>query len=350
MVIKILGLGSVILASDSLLAIRKKYPQARMVLLASKGVKAGIEPLGLFDEIWSTNDKNFFTLAKSGIGILFRTWKLKNLWVIDLEVYSRLTTIFSLWTLAPNRFGFLLSRVHFRNHLNTHNVYFNQFSSVEENYFSIARTLGITEKETFYFPGFDPAGRKNEASKPYLAINNTCSDLSLERKLPWDTLAAVCRWILENTNYRIALTGGPEDAQANDLFVRQYLADKQSGIENIAGKKSFRDYYQFLYQDCAVMLSIDSAPNHIARKLGLPTLSLWGPTRPEHLVSAEELKSGRHLVEYLAVACSPCIHHTEVLPCGGDNHCMKNILPANICLSLQTLLTNIKHAEYAPVA
>ncbi|MGZ5242400.1 MAG: glycosyltransferase family 9 protein, partial [Bacteroidia bacterium] len=158
LVIKILGLGSVILASDALQAIRKKYPQAKMILLCSKSVKAGIEPLGLFDDIWTTHDKNFFTLAGSAINILWQSWKLKDLWVIDLEVYSKLTTIFSLWTLARNRFGFQLNQTHFRNNLNTHNIYFNQFCAVEDNYFEIAKAMGVQQKESFYFPNFHPEG------------------------------------------------------------------------------------------------------------------------------------------------------------------------------------------------
>src|SRR5687767_11252380 len=72
LVIKMLGLGSVILASDALQGIRKKYPDARMILLCNRGVKVGIEPLGLFDEVWATDDKNLFSLAGSAIKILFR--------------------------------------------------------------------------------------------------------------------------------------------------------------------------------------------------------------------------------------------------------------------------------------
>ncbi|MGZ5303034.1 MAG: glycosyltransferase family 9 protein [Bacteroidia bacterium] len=349
LVIKILGLGSVILASDALQAIRKKYPQAKMILLCSKSVKAGIEPLGLFDDIWTTHDKNFFTLAGSAINILWQSWKLKDLWVIDLEVYSKLTTIFSLWTLARNRFGFQLNQTHFRNNLNTHNIYFNQFCAVEDNYFEIAKAMGVQQKESFYFPNFHPEGRQNEAGKKYIAINNTCSELGRERLVPDEILAEVCEWILKNTDYKIALLGGPADWDANHFFVTHYMEKCETQIDNIAGKKSFAEYFSFLYDNCALMISVDSAPVHIARKLGMPTLSLWGPTNPHHRISKQELESGRHLVLYLSVHCSPCIHHTELLPCGGNNFCMKGMEAAHICNRLKMLLQNIEHNQHAPL-
>lgn len=73
------------------------------------------------------------------------------------------------------------------------------------------------------------------------------------------------------------------------------------------------------------MVSVDSAPLHIGKKLGLPTISFWGPTNPMNYLAISEAEKHRHLYHYLGVHCSPCIHHTKVLPCGGDNFCMKDL-------------------------
>ena len=123
LVIKMVGLGSVLMAADSLYSLKKKYPQARLILLCGKGVAAGVEPLHLFDEIWVNNDSNILHMVGSGISSLLKAIKMPNLWVLDMEVYSVLTTLFSAWTMARNRFGFQLNKVHFRNYLNTHNIF-----------------------------------------------------------------------------------------------------------------------------------------------------------------------------------------------------------------------------------
>lgn len=323
LVLKILGLGSLVIASDALWALKKKYPGSKLILLCGKGVKGGIEPLGLFDEIWESDDSNIFKLIQSGLSCLFKTWRIKNLWVLDLEVYSKLTTVFATITCASNRFGFYLNEVRFRYNLNTHNIYFNPFIYARLNYKSICEAMGAAVTETFYINDYIPS--KRPLNFGYIAINNTCSDLSIQRKADGLLLSETCKWILYNTSYKIALCGAPSDHSDNAAFINKYFT-LEDRIENKAGQYSLPAYYDFLFNECALMITIDSAPLHIAKRLCLPTISLWGPTNPETLFEADE----KNLLHYLHVACSPCVHHTTVLPCGGNNFCMKNMVLESI--------------------
>ncbi len=337
--IKMLGLGSVFLASNAILAVKKKYPKAKFILIAGSGIKPGLEPIGLFDEILEIRDTGFTILLKDSISVFFRIWKMKKVWVADLEVYSKLTTVFSLWTCAINRFGFILNPVRFRINMNTHNVYFNQFVNVEENYIRLAETMGAKVTENFYLEKYLPSGRTGEINYPYIAINNTCSDLSLERKCPDKLLSAICKWILQNTSYKLVFTGAPVDREKIFQFINAHFSNAEMPrIKNIAGELAFEKYYDFLYHECAAMLTIDSAPLHIAKKLSVPTLSLWGPTNPVNLSRSDK----RNFVYYLAKDCSPCVHHTETLPCGGDNICMKDMDKEIITSQFSKLLDNIK--------
>ncbi|HSZ24528.1 MAG TPA: glycosyltransferase family 9 protein [Cytophagaceae bacterium] len=337
--IKMLGLGSIFLASNAILAVKKKYPEAKLILLTGSGIKPGLSSIGLFDEIWEIRDKNFFMLLADSFSIFITIWKRRRVWVADLEVYSKLTTVFALWTCARNRFGFILNTVRFRINMNTHNIYFNQFVNVEENYIRLAEAMGASVAENFYLDKYLPEGRRAEITYPYLAVNNTCSDLSLERKCPDPLLAEVCRWILQNTPYHLAFTGAPSDKDKINCFITDSFNEKERiRIKNSAGIFSFEEYYDFLYHQCAAMLTIDSAPLHIAKKLSIPTLSLWGPTNPINLSKTDN----RNFVYYLSKECSPCVHHTETLPCKGDNTCMKHMSKENITKQLQKLLENIR--------
>lgn len=342
-VIKMLGLGSLLLASDALVSLKKRYPNAKLILICGKGVAPGIKPIKLFDEVWATDDKNFLILAKTSLQILSKTWRLKNRWVVDFEVYSKLTTIYSLWTFALNRFGYQLEKVHFRNFLNTHNTYFNQFSLVQDNYKNLVRIMGVEDFSEFTIPIENGKGREFEADKKYIAINNTCSDLSYMRKMPLDILQQVCELIIEKTPYHIALTGAPSDQQENEDFLNGYLGNHKQRVENIAGKLSIAEYYAFLHNEAVMMLTVDSAPLYIALKTGLPTVSVWGPTDPGHRFTSDMWDSQRLKVHYLAVHCSPCLHHTKVLPCGGNNFCMKNMQATNIFTKIEGVISNLNH-------
>ena len=321
LVIKMLGLGSILMAMDSLHAVKIKYPHAKLILMTGKGVAPGIEPLQFFDEIWVHNDKSIFKLVSSGFQLLFKSWSLKKLWVVDLEVYSVLTTLFSAWTMAQNRFGFQLNKVHFRNYLNTHNCYFNQFVTVTENYESLIQQMNVKQA----IPYIIQLGEKHPKSViDFIAINNTCSDLGGNlRKIEPALLKEIIDLILNQSQLKIALTGAPSDFDENDRFVKTFGFEHNERVKNIAGKLSFKEYYEFLQFECKAMISIDSAPLHMAMRLGLKTFSLWGPINPQQRFKFENQE--KHSFHFLHKNCSPCIHLSDIVPCGGNNHCMKDM-------------------------
>jgi ADP-heptose:LPS heptosyltransferase len=318
-VIKMLGLGSLIIASDSIYSLRKRYPQSKLVLLTGSGVAPGIEPVGLFDDIVVIRDKNWFTLIGDTIRFVLYTWRAGRTWIIDLEVYSTLTTLLSSWTMAINRFGFELDKVAFRHYLNTHHVYFNRLLGVKENYQQLVKAAGVEQFYDFIFPYQITESKQAR----YIAINNTCSDLGGHvRKLPDIQLAALCNHLVEQSE--IVFLGAPADAIAIDQFIQTHLQSHINKVINLpALKLNFDAYYRFLKQEVKLMVTIDSAPLHIAQKLEIPMVSLWGPTMPQHLMRNAHQLEGEYY--YLKKICSPCIHLTERLPCGGNNHCMKDM-------------------------
>jgi ADP-heptose:LPS heptosyltransferase len=337
--IKLLGLGSLIVASDAIRAIRVRFPGTRLILLTDANISDGIEPFQLFDEIYPINTEK---LGKTFWGVtrfLMKAWRWRRLWVIDLEVYSKLTTVLALLTAARNRFGFYLSYVPFRRFLNTHNIAFDQSSFLEDNYRYLA--FQVTGSA---LPIFVPAARYAELEKPYIILNNTCSGLAYVRRLPDKTFAAVMQWILEHTDYGVALLGTPDDRDAiNNLISSQPdLMGRRERILNYAGMaEDFSAYYEFLREKGVCLVSIDSGPLHIARKLGLPTVSVWGPTNPGNYLKIGAHERERHLYYYLSSPCSPCVHHYETLPCGGSNFCMRNIPAEAIIGKIRELLHHL---------
>lgn len=320
LVIKMLGIGSILMAADSIYSLKKRYPDAKLILLSSKGIAPGIEPLGLFHEVWVIQDNSFFTMIKSGISTLIKSWKLRNLWVLDLEVYSVMTTLFSTYTLALNRFGFQLNKVHFRNYLNTHNVYFNQFITVNQNYHQLVMAMGVKKVEQVVFT---LPQTPNPFPEKCIILNNTSSELGDGvRSLTETQFVTLIKHLRKSTKYHLLINGAPSDKESNQQFVNKHFLGDPS-VHNIAGRFSLKEFYALLSQHNIAMFTIDSAPFHMAVKFGVPSLSFWGPINPAQRLKFEDYTL--HDYYYLNKECSPCIHLSDVLPCGGNNICMKDM-------------------------
>ncbi|HEV2354896.1 MAG TPA: glycosyltransferase family 9 protein [Puia sp.] len=338
--IKVLGLGSLILASDAVTAMRSRFPQARTILLTDSNLSAGIAPLGLFDEVVGVDTDSPAATLLGVTRFLVRAWRWRRLWVIDLEVYSKLTTVLALLTAARNRFGFYLSYVPFRRYLNTHSIVFDQAGFLEDNYLQMAREVTGASK----IPLQPQTARQGELAKPYVIFNNTCSGLAMARKLPDRTLSAVMLWVLEHTDYAVALLGATGDRDGINRLIGSDpgLRGRRDRILNYAGMaEDFNAYYAFLRDQGVCLVTIDSGPLHIARRLGLPTVSLWGPTDPCNYLKVGQPERDRHLYYYLKSPCSPCVHHYQTLPCGGSNFCMRNISAAAITGRIRELLQHL---------
>lgn len=331
--IKMLGFGSLLLASDAILAIKKKYPTSKITLIGGKGIKEGAELMQIFDQVLIIDDSSFIKMIKSTINIVLWSIKKKNKWCFDLEVYSRLTTILSLYTFSHNRFGFEFEKVNFRNYLNTHNVYFNQFIPTESNYNLMALRANAKVVNRYKLP-FEFS---QEAK--FVFFNNTCSDLSLQRKLTKFQVAEIIEKIQNASSYQMILIGAPNDYEDNQQVI-ELLSDK-SKVENWAGKMSFNQLIETMATKGICLITIDSAPLHIASRIQLPVLSIWGPTQPDSIAPNWLRESNIYKEINLKVSCSPCVHHTKELPCKGNNFCIKDIKAEQVVSDFFNLIGHV---------
>jgi ADP-heptose:LPS heptosyltransferase len=199
----------------------------------------------------------------------------------------------------------------------------------------MARALGAEIRTRFEFPSFPASGRVNTGKK-YIVISNTCSELSRERLYPQGLLATLCIELYSLCHCPILLSGTKTDFEQYE----NTLKDKRLAglpVQNIAGKYSVEEFLSVLYHECRLLVTVDSAPLHFAYRLGVPTVSLWGPTNP----ATRMRETALFRPVYLSAPCSPCAHYTTVLPCGGDNFCMKNMSVAMVLQKVEEVMNNI---------
>jgi len=317
-VIKMVGAGSLFLAMPSMQAIRKEFPPGRFYLVGTRDVTRFAEANDWFDACWTIDDSSFRQLLTSSIRVLWRIARNAD-HLIDLEVHSRLTTVFGLLSMVRNRIGFVDEIVFWRRGFYTHMTYFNTHGPVYAFYDMLANWFGIERIEV---SAFHAAYRQRVVAETlpadiaqlprYIAIGHACSGFGEERQLLPDEWRRLLR-PLQVAGFEFVLLGGAADADAADAIIAAVGAGR-----NLCGRLSIAQSAKVIAR-ASGFHGIDSLLLHLSRALGVSTVSVWGPTNP-----ATRLRpiSAPERVAFVGMPCSPCIHVNETPPCQGRRDCM----------------------------
>lgn len=322
---KMLGGGSLLVAMPMLLGFRRAHPRLKMVLITTPAVRSFAQLLGVFDEYRVIDDRGAFKLLASAARVLTQT--LRADCIIDLEVHSRLTTVFTTLTLARNRISFWLEDIFWRRGLASHLVFFNRSSGSYHFYDRIGDLFGVTtasraECRTALLHACDI--RETAVRTPgQVCVGFACSDLGQERMLDAAQWAKVFCDNLRPEHRTFAFLGGPGDrARAQEII--DHLRPKFANVEfqNRCGELTLSQSVARLVES-PEFWGIDSSLLHLARIIGLRCVSYWGPTDPAtRLRETWDLDEVTH---YRKIACSPCVHTSEEPPCHGDNRCIQGL-------------------------
>jgi ADP-heptose:LPS heptosyltransferase len=323
-VFKLLGGGSLVVAFPALLGLRRRHPDVELTLLCTPSVALFARTLGVFDRMIVIDDSSVLRLLRTALSAWFRLLGTDT--VVDLEVHSRLSTVYSLLTCARNRIGFYLESAFWRQGLHTHLVFFNRFSGSYLFYEKLFELFGSkpAPAEACRTHLLDALPTCQPPKKSTICIGHACSDLSRERMLSPEQWAEVARQnAAGGAPRRIVLLGSRADRADADRILsvlRGVRSDHE--YENRCGELS-------LLESVATIASadefwgIDSGLLHYARLLRKRCLSFWGPTHPDTLL--KPIPGLDERVVYRRVPCSPCVHIAELPPCRGNNVCIRNL-------------------------
>jgi heptosyltransferase II len=146
------------------------------------------------------------------------------------------------------------------------------------------------------------------------------------RRWPIESYRLVAIELLKR-GFRIALTGAPCDQWVREAFNGVPFID-------LIGKTTLTDQLA-LFCVCALVLTHDSGPLHIAQLAMTPTVALFGPTNPsEKLRDPARVRAiwgGEDLV------CRPCYDNRDYAPC-ADNRCIKEISVAQVLRAIEEMI------------
>jgi ADP-heptose:LPS heptosyltransferase len=328
--IKMLGGGSLVIALPALLGLRRRYPKIPIALVTTTAIAPFARTLGVFDEVLEIETRGPLRLAYTAARALAKSFRSDAF--LDLEVYSRLTTVFSVLTCSRNRLGFYLESVLWRRPIHTHLIFFNRRAQVALFYERMTGLLGAEpvdreECAESVRKAIDLELAPRHGEHYQVAIGAGCSDLSRERMLsPEQWLAVFKKRLAAEPRLRQAefhFLGGRGDAAVSAKTLA-LLREEFPGLRAIesCGKLKLPGSLRAL-AGADEFWGIDSALLHYARLFGLTTVSFWGPTSPEALLKPFRI---REEVHYESIPCSPCVHVAEFPPCAGRNVCMSVLL------------------------
>ena len=344
-VLKLVGAGSLFLAMPSMLEIRRHFPKGRFYLVGTPAVVKVARAYGWFDEYWIIDDSSIGRMILSTARVLWHMRREAD-HLIDLEVHSRLTTLLGVLSTVRNRLGFVDEIVFWRRGFYTHMTFFNVHGPVYVFYDLLAKWFGVdTVPVSVFNEDFrervmaEPLPAATPPSGPYIAIGHACSELGRERQLKPEEWKSLLRPMLLS-GHELVFLGGPTDIAAADAIIAVLGRGR-----NLCGQLSIVQSAKVIGR-AYTYYGIDSMLLHFARALGVPTVSVFGPTDP-----ATRLRpmGTRERVAFARLPCAPCIHVNETPPCQGARTCM--------VLALETLLgerdqipeQSPRHPRYAAV-
>ncbi|MBI3793822.1 MAG: glycosyltransferase family 9 protein [Nitrospinae bacterium] len=353
--------GSLIIGYSAIKRIKTALPEARLFFLIFQRHANGLKLLDAIDE------KNIITIRDSSAiaflgDVLRAVWRMRKSGidtVVDMELFSRASSILTFMSFAKNRAGFYAytNEGLYRGRLiHNYKVAYNPYKHMALNFMALVEAvlgdandspnlklrLGV-EKIT----PFSLADSKKRAENGLSLIKSKYPQLTKEHKIAilnpnagelpiraWGVknFAETAKRILASGEDRIVVVMGLPDAMNDALFIGQYVGSQR--CVNLAGvTKSLGDVADIC---CAatLLLTNDSGPAQYASITPAQVVVLFGPETP---ALYSPLGERVHAV-YSGLSCSPCVtaanHRNTVC---RDNKCLQVIgvdEVAKICLGL----------------
>ena len=299
-VMKFFGLGSIVVSTPSVAALRDAYPNAEIHYITFQSNKALLELLNIADKHWFIDVSSPMALARTMMSVASGLRREKIDLVIDLEFFAKFPMTLAGLAGIPHKAGFYLTPEAWRqtlldtagsyNHyfhtkdiflsliylLRTGDIYYLDFES-----FRVKYTYPHIEPTTAAREELDRLLREHDAEDPkqLIVINpNTSPDLAPEvRKWPEERYAELATRLLEEyPGSVVAFVGAKSE--------RSYVEGISARVNNprafsLAGKTGLQELLA-LFAQASLVVSNDSGPMHLACLVDAPILGLFFADTP----------------------------------------------------------------------
>lgn len=340
-------MGSALLSYDAIQYLKQKYKNSELYFMIFKQNKESINILNIIktENLISIRSDTFTNFV---IDIIKSWYYLKRVGidvVIDMEIFSRFSSIFSFLIGGKERVGFYIYGAAglYRGNLLTHKVSYNYYSHISKNYMALIKSLEIPDKSQEPIIknsiNFQPSTLIIEKDiiveeKLRNLLKNICEDYTSEMKsiiispfagdLPirgWkpDYYIELCKRFLKKSVINTIIITGTKEAIKLHKEIENKINLKR--CINITGKTNLTEFIQ-LCHICDFIITSDGGAAHFAALTDIKGLVFFGPETPQ----IYKPLSDKIEPIYLNYNCSPCLNafNYRITKC-KDNQCLKNI-------------------------
>ncbi|MBU0980344.1 MAG: glycosyltransferase family 9 protein [Nanoarchaeota archaeon] len=308
--IQLWGLGESTLTLPALYALKKRFPEAKIEVLATKRN----------EEIYYKQPFKLRVVALNPFSLLSFVLNNKYDLVVDFEEYLNSSALVARMA-GKHCIGFDTG---VRKHALDNAIPYDDMKHTSETFFDLVRALGV-KGEVEKLVALKVSDADDQAAlrfmqehklNRFIGIAPGAAESSRQRIWPLDRFAKVA----DSLDHPVVFFGGPDETGLIEDVRKQMK--KESFIA--AGKLSLRQSFA-LVKRSKLFISNDSGLMHVAAAMDVPTIGLFGPNLPERWRPYNK----KSTAIYKGHECSPCInsHKGEFPKCkfNDDNKCMKKI-------------------------
>lgn len=348
--IEISEMGSAIIAYSALMKARAKVGAEDLYFLVFEKNRESVELLDIIprENIITIPDESFLSFAIGAFSALSKVRSLGIDTVIDLELFSRFTALFSFASGAVNRAGFhnYTAEGLYRGTFITHRVFYNHHQHMAMNFLALVNSLfsgeralpmlkknvggdilplpayKVTEEQRSTVSGLLSAARPGSR---FVVINPDPGEALPIRGWPVENFAEVARRIAgSDSSITLVVIGLKRSKPYADAIS---AAAGEGRVLDLTGRTKTLGEVLALLGMSELMLGNDSGPAHFAALTNIKIVTLFGPETP-----ALYGPLSRNAVNiFSGFACAPCLsaanHRHSIC---RDNKCLKCIEPDDV--------------------
>lgn len=351
LVILLSEMGSLTMTWPMMRRLREKYPAASLDILTFERNVEIIDILGLTgrDNIFAIRDRSLSGLIAGSLKTIVRLRRKRPDVVIDCELFSRISALYSFFSGAPVRVGFYRYTQEglYRGDFINRRVLYNPYLHISRQFVNLAEAVDAFEIPNCKHPVSDQAPElpevtisEDEKQAMTHRIRENFPRIDIARAPlvllhPGGGLLPIRAWppayycrtaeSLAKAGFVVAVTGPPEDRPLAREIVGCCPAG--AGVDLTGFTRSLRELL-VVFSLARLLITNDGGPGHFAGLVSLPSVILYGPETPVLYGSLN-----RNAVNLSAGwSCSPCLtaYNHRNSPCNGNNLCLKAIKPEMI--------------------